>query len=176
LHDTWPIQSDFVKSAFQPFEWPEPKEYDSLVVSIIQRTFSFVLPLAVGMYLYSLRQSQRILDRRYERPARSFSWVAAVQTMFSLFVNLMFATYFVFVVKKEHPDGDPLFFFQTKVWAEAIISSVAPSVALIAWIICGRYRSKLVASLAICLVASVLFFLADFTYEKNRNNQRLLLA
>jgi hypothetical protein len=146
------VSSAFVREMLQQIEWP--KHTDELALSIVQRTLSFVIPLAVGMSL---------VTKRHELP-----FVVSVQFAVSLIVNLVFAA----VLVAQSATGEtPAYSFvlgnlTLGYWVDAFAYSLTPSFALLSWIFCGRVEAgKTVTVLIVCVAAAIAFCLSQLMYE-----------
>lgn len=160
--------STIVQSFFQPFEWPLPDKRDALLYSVGTRSLSFVLPLAVGMYLYSLRRFRKTTDHLDESALRSFAVVVCLQFLISFFANTVSDGWTILKSRTpgfEVDEGSLPSFDQIKIWVELFLSSIASSVALAAWIFTGKLASKWIGCVAISAASAVCFFFAEYVFE-----------
>jgi len=157
------LQSDSTVIAFlQPIEWPIAGARNALALSVAQRSLSFVVPLASGMYLYASRRTQYLDNETW---VQSFVVVFGVQFMSAFFVNLIFAALTVLKRSQGELQGVLISFDDVKIWADVFTPSLAPGAALLTWVMCEKMKFRLAAFALVCVVAGISFHLCQFTYE-----------
>jgi hypothetical protein len=52
-----------------------------------------------------------------------------------------------------------------KIWADIFTSSLAPGLALSAWVACRRLKQRWLAYLALCFAAGLAFYVGQYAYE-----------
>ncbi len=155
----WLQHSHLVKILLQPIEWPHFTE--ELAISAVQRTLSFVIPLAGGMFFYT----ERRLRYPSESSFQAFVVVFSVQFPFALLVNVVFAVVFFARSEAGRFAGD-LSLLDLSLWTDAFLFSLTPAVALLSWILCGRIgmgRSGTIA--VVCFAAAVAFCISQLLFE-----------
>jgi hypothetical protein len=156
----WIQASPTVRSLLQVVEWPQTS--DALVLSVVQRTFSFVVPLALGMQYYANQVDRtQNLTERLRRIAIVFSW----QFLISGLINLMFMSLLILKRREGELHDALISFSDIKIWADIFTSSIAPGLALSAWVACDGLKQRWFAYLMLCATAAAAFCFGQFAYE-----------
>jgi hypothetical protein len=155
------LHTGLVRGMLQQVEWPAYS--GELALSLLQRTLSFIVPLAGGIALYSVRRK----DHQHESSLQAFAFVVSIQFLFSFLVNGSFAILSVAQRATGETGGQVLSLASVKIWADAFVFSLTPAVALFSWIVAGRYKLGRASSAAtVCFAAAVAFCLCQFLYER----------
>jgi hypothetical protein len=147
------------QSFFQPIEWPNT---ETVLISIVQRTLSFVIPLAVGMFLYTMHSNT---GSNSDTRIQTFGRVFAVQFFSAFSVNLVFEIYFVSQRYLGQLEAVRISLGDAKIWEDIFAPSLAPGAALLAWILCSRLKYKWLVYLILCLIVGSWFCFSQYLYE-----------
>jgi hypothetical protein len=156
----WIRSNGFVKVVLQQVDWP--MFADELAISMIQRTLSFVIPLAFGMSYFATWRGRNPNGRLFPEIVLVFS----SQFMFALLVNVVVAIVTIAQRVTGETGGAPLTFTSVRVWSDAFVYSLTPGIALLSWIFCGHLRFKATGTIIVVgMVAAVTFAMCGFLYE-----------
>jgi hypothetical protein len=139
-----------------------PNNADELLISMAQRTLSFVVPLAIGMYLFSQRRQRH----HNESLAQAFLFVASLQFMFALLTNVAFSAIMVAQQPVDDLSSWPIAFFTAKNWTDVLLYSITPCAALLSWIVSGNLGIGKVGTIFIIMLAAAIAFCgSQFLYD-----------
>jgi hypothetical protein len=144
---------------FRPIEWPNA---ETVLISIVQRSLSFIMPLAIGMFLYTMHSNT---GSNSDTRIQTFGRVFVVQFFSAFIVNLIFEIYFVSQRYLGQLKAVPISLGDVKIWEDIFAPSLAPGVALLTWILCSRLRHKWLAYLILCLIVGSWFYFSQYLYE-----------
>jgi hypothetical protein len=144
---------------FRPIEWPNA---NTALISIVQRSLSFIAPLAIGMFLYTMHSN---MGSKSDTRIQIFGRVFAVQFFSAFVVNLVFETYFVSQRYLGHLHDAQISLGDVKIWEDIFAPSLAPGAALLAWILCSRLRYRWLVYLILCLIVGSWFCFSQYLYE-----------
>jgi hypothetical protein len=168
LAGPWLKNNSLVKALLQSIEWPEGP--DKLALFVAQRTLAFIAPLAYGMHFYANTRNDD--GRTGETWFQRFGVVFSGQFLLSFLINFIFIE--LMIEKRwigEYREA-LISLGQPKILADIFTSSVAPGLALAAWIICSRLKDRWLAYIAVCLAAGMALGASQLAYEVISQNWR----
>ncbi|NKL04416.1 hypothetical protein [Rhizobium leguminosarum] len=152
----------------QPILWPEPSVNginSDLALSIVKSTFSFVGPLAIGFYLFSIRRTTFLR----EPVINTFSVIASFQFLIAVSVNTAFALLYIVFWKAGLRGGSPPSLFNVTTWLEIIMYSLTPVAALGAALFMSTRKASAIKYVSVlCFVSAFAFYFSQLSYEYYR--------
>lgn len=155
------FQAHTIGWGFFAVEWPLPKFRRILALTVSQQSFAFIVPFALGMWLYSARRQQC----SGETALQALAVVFGAQILFSGFVNFLFDALFIAQRSLGQLSHDLISFEDPKIWADILVPAIAPPMALVSWIWTRDFRVRWVSYAVLGLAAALLLNVCQLTYE-----------
>lgn len=142
-------------------EWPLAQFRGILALTLAQQTLAFVVPFALGMWLYPSRRHQF----GGETVLQSFAVVFGILFLFASLVNFLFDALFVARRSIGELSHDLISFEDVKIWADVFIPAIVPAMALAIWIWCKDFRTRWLSYAILCLASAMLLNVCQLAYE-----------
>jgi hypothetical protein len=155
------VQTHTIGAGFFAVEWPLPQFRGILALTVSQQTFAFIVPFALGMWLYSARRRQC----NGETALQTLAVVFGAQFLFSGFVNFVFDALFIAQRSIGELSHDLISFKDPKIWADILVPAIAPSMALVSWIWTRDLHFRWLGYALLGLAAALVLNVCQLTYE-----------